>query len=140
MSHAVPFNRHTSLLVEHLEQLWVAGGYPSMRAFCKAIGFDQERVSNWKTAKGDPELSTLVTLAECLNISLGQLLVIADYGTPEQLCGATPPPITAAPATLEQLIKASGFTDEQEHHLLGLVRLFQEANTPKPRPRRQTRT
>lgn len=94
MSYTI--NRHAQLLVDYMDKLADENG-KSMRQFCQDIGFDAARVSSWRTAKEDPNIPSIIKLAECLRISLGQILLIAGYATSEELGGAKVPEPPAQP-------------------------------------------
>jgi hypothetical protein len=69
----------------------------SMRSFCLERGLDNQRVSAWESSAGDVSIDRMREFGESFGLTLGQVMVIAGYGTPDDFGGATPPP-PAAPA------------------------------------------
>lgn len=112
MSHAVTYNRHARLLSGYVDSLLKPK--QSVADFCRQIGFTSpEAISRWRKAKADPELSTIVRLADSLGMSLGQILVIAEYATSEDLGGAQRPE-RSEPPSLEEAIAASDLSPESK--------------------------
>jgi hypothetical protein len=124
MSNTSGSNRHAQAIVEYVEGLLGPG--QSMRNFCQSIGFDPERISAWRKSPRDPEISSLQKLGQCLDLSLGQVLVIAGYGTPEELCGATPParPEPPEPLTVAESVQQSDLPADRKKILFDILAAF----------------
>lgn len=61
-----------------------------MRAFALENGLDHASISRWKTS--DPGIEAMRQVAATLNMRLGEVLIIAGYGTPDDFGGIQPTP------------------------------------------------
>jgi hypothetical protein len=95
-----------------------------MRAFCQAHGIDNALVSGWKAGRG-ADIESLRRLADGLGLTLGQVLVIAGIGTPDDFGGATPPePRPPAPPSVDEAIERDPTLTTAERQVLREVRRF----------------
>src|SRR5690349_21707177 len=93
---------HGPLLAAYLKSLIPA--HQSVRAFCLEHGLDNQRVSAWESAR-DVSIDSMRDFGEKFALTLGQVLVIAGYGTPDDFGGATPPvPKPPAPPNVVEAI------------------------------------
>lgn len=80
---------HGQRLVHYLEQL---AGDQSMRSFAQSKDIDVPSITRWRSS--DPSIEGLRQVAIGLGKPLGEILIIAGYGTPEDFGGMDAPPPT----------------------------------------------
>lgn len=121
--------RYGPNLYEYLDKVRaVSAGDRSMRQFCLDRGLDDALMSKWRTSTGDVTIEQMRRFGECLDLRLGQVIVIAGYGTPEDLGeGAVPPePQPVPPTTIEGLLREE-FSAEEAQHVLHFIELLRGA-------------
>lgn len=63
----------------------------SLRSFCLERGLDNQRLSKWEqAASSDVSIDSMRDFAQSLGLTLGEVMVIAGYGTPDDFGGASP--------------------------------------------------
>lgn len=110
-------------LADYLEALAAAAGQ-SVRAYCAERGFDDARISRWKTSARDPQFSLMREFGDAFGLNLGQVMVIAGYGTPADFGdGAEPPePVAPEPPDLDAALIGVGMRREDDRsHVHSLV-------------------
>jgi hypothetical protein len=114
-------------------------GEQSMRQFCKEHGLDDSLLSKWRTSTGNVTVEQMRLYGERLGLRLGQVMVIAGYGAPEDFGeGAVPPPPEpTAPPDLDEALAAAGLTDEQDR--ASVVRIVGQMIAADERARNQRR-
>jgi hypothetical protein len=107
----------------------------SVRDFCARRGLDNARVSAWRKGT-DVTVDQMREFGLALGLRLGQVMVIAGYGTAADFGeGAVPPPPPPAPLppppapTIEELLDAEGFTVEEKEAVINLVNLLRGARS-----------
>lgn len=88
-----------SALVKYLDTL---RGDQSIRGFAKSKGIDHGAIHRWRMG-GKPEIEALREIAVALNLTFAQILILAEYATPEDFDGLTVTP--AQPPSLEDAIE-----------------------------------
>lgn len=78
----------TPPLVRYLDTL---RGEQSIRAFATSKGIDHNAIHRWRKG-GKPEIDGLREIANALDMSLGEVLIIAGYATPKDFDGTKPRP------------------------------------------------
>lgn len=78
---------HGQKLAEYLDEL---RGLESMRSFAQTRGIDHQAISRWRT--GDPSIEAMRQIADGLSKPLGEILIIAGYGSAEDFGGMHPTP------------------------------------------------
>lgn len=73
----------------------------SMRSFCIEHGLDNARVSAWESAPGDVSIDHMRAFGDALDLTLGQVMVIAGYGTEDDFGGIEPPEPAAPNVSLD---------------------------------------
>jgi hypothetical protein len=102
----------------------------SMRAFCRDHGLDNALVSAWKSGRG-VDLDSARKVADALGLTLGQVLVVAGYGQPEDFGGAEPPKPVAPIVDVDYAIENDPNLTGAERDLLRQVRRFTRGASPE---------
>lgn len=85
-------------LVEYLEARLAPG--QSIRSFCAEHRLDPTRISAWRHASG-VSIEQMREFADAVGLRLGQVMVIAGYGTPEDFGEGSKPPPPPEPPPLD---------------------------------------
>lgn len=64
----------------NLRRFILEGGYPSVERFAHENAIDKTTLSRILNGKREPRLSTLIKIAECLNLTLNDFYLIPDSG------------------------------------------------------------
>lgn len=115
----------------------------SMRSFCLQHGLDNARISAWEQGTTDPSIEQMRQVADGLSLTLGQVLVIAGYGTPDDFGGAEPPPPAPPVASIDYALDhdpdLSDFARRTLREMLGSIRAVESgaADTVRSRSRKR---
>ena len=118
---------HGPRLAAYVRSLLAPG--QSMRSFCLEHGIDNARGSAWESSPGDVSIDRMRELANALGLTLGQVMVIAGYGTPDDFGGATPPEPTAPVVSIDVAIdhdpELSEFARRSLREILSSLRVLE---------------
>ena len=68
------------LIRTNLRRFILEGGYPSVERFAHENAIDKTTLSRILNGKREPRLTTLIKIAECLNLTLNDFYLPADSG------------------------------------------------------------
>lgn len=123
MSNTRPRKDHGPRLAAYVRAQLAPG--QSMRSFCLQHGLDNQRISVWETTSGDVSIDSMREFGDKLGLTLGQVMVIAGYGTEDEFGGATPPaPTPPPPVSVDDAIERDPELSDVERDLLRNLRAF----------------
>lgn len=124
MSNTRPRKDHGPRLAAYVRAQLAPG--QSMRSFCLQHGLDNQRISVWETTSGDVTIDSMREFGHALGLTLGQVMVIAGYGSEDEFGGAPPPapPVVPPVVSVDEAIERDPELSPAERDLLRNLRAF----------------
>lgn len=127
---------HGPALVAYLDQLRDG---QSVRAFGLERGIDPAQINKWRNGAA-PSLDHLRRVADALELTLGEVLIIARFGTREDFTVSTrPPPLPAPPRIADAIKKDPDLSDAEREVLQGVWGALEAARAGRKPSRRRFR-
>jgi hypothetical protein len=119
---------HGPALRRYLDNL---RGTVTMRQFALSIGYDYQRIHQWNGHR-EPSIEHMRELADALGRPLGEVLVGAEYGTPDDFGGVLPPPPELP--IREAIQRATDVDDAYKTNLFTMMDLLNSGRSVEAEP------